>query len=656
MRKVLVFAFFVLAMSSLFAQAVGDKPDVGLLGYDFNKSYTIARGDTLQTIAEKVYGDSQLWAALWWANKDAVNNPDIIEVGETVNLFKLPFAPGTGDPIEGPLMAQAYLAAYERYAELGPEWENQRHWVLLQAYYYQADFITLNRDRILDLDLAWYAQREPALADALYAPLVLPPLVLPPLAKETRITIVHTNDMHARAIPSATELGYNRISGVIKELKAGNPNTLVIDAGDVMHGLPFANLERGASVVKLLNAVGYDYMTTGNHDYNYGFGRLLELSVDLKAKILAANVYKEGMRVFAPWDIRDVGGVRVALFGLASPETLYKTDPKGIEGVEFRDPIAEAKMVVQQLAGQYDLLVLISHLGVDRSSDPTSDKVAEAVPQIDVIIDGHSHSSLMTAAAVNHNATLIASADANGVSMGVVDVVLGTNRGVVSKTARTITPANTANMPSDAEVKTLIDQLTAAQAPMLAEKVGNSSVALEGKREIVRVSETNLGKLIANSMRFATKADVAMIGGGGVRDSIPAGDITKKHVFTVLPFGNYIQTAVLKGSEFKAVIENGVGKLPAADGRFPHFANMSYTLDAAAPAGSRVSNIMIGGVPVVPGKDYVFAAPNFDMNGGDGFTMLTGKKYQDYPSDAEVFMAYVQAIGNITPDNIELKK
>jgi 2',3'-cyclic-nucleotide 2'-phosphodiesterase (5'-nucleotidase family) len=476
-----------------------------------------------------------------------------------------------------------------------------------------------------------------------------------PLTGDVHITILHTNDMHSRALESKTDIGYSRIATIVAQSRASNP-TLVIDAGDAFHGLPFANLEQGASIVKLMDAVGYDYMTTGNHDYNYGQARLLELQKQAKFRILAANVYKDGKRLFAPFVIRNLGGARVAIFGLATPETAYKTDPKGIEGITFSDPIDEAKAVVASLAGKYDVLVLIAHLGIDKSSDVTSIKVAEEVPEINVVIDGHSHSSLASVELGNDSNALIASADFYGTSLGVVDLTVGTDRTVSSRSARTITLATDPAIVADPGVKALADEISKAQGPMLGVKVGATAIALEGKREIVRTSETNLGRLIANSMIAATGADVAFIGGGGVRDSIPAGDITKKHIFTVLPFGNYIQTATLKGSEFKAIIEHGVGKLPAPDGRFPHFAGLSYKLDASKSVGNRVSNIKIGGESVDPKADYVLAATNFNFNGGDDFVMLKGKSLKDFPSDAEVFMNYVKQLGTVTDGNIEAQR
>jgi len=640
MKKAIALLLMALALTALSAQDLD--PVLDQLASGVSKSYVVVKGDSLKKIAANYYGEYSFWPAVWYANRDLVPNPELIEPGQTLKLYKLPFdAKGPGF-ILFPAMKSAYAKAYERYLELGSDWIPQRRWTLLEGKAYDENLFDYDATWIAQEDRGWYAKRGKGTG-------------LPPLASEVLITFAHTNDMHSRVIASKTEIGLARVSTIVDQLKEYNPNTYLIDCGDTFHGLPIANLERGASIARLLNATGYKYMTTGNHDYNYGWERLLELREITEAKILAANVYRDGMRLFEPYEIIDVEGVKVAFFGLASPETIYKSDPKGLVGVEFADPRTEARDIADELAGEYDILVCISHVGMDGSSDPTSEMVAEAVPEIDVILDGHSHSSLETVTAENETGTLIASADSYGTSLGVVDIYVGTDRSILTKTARTIKAADVQTVEPDPWVKTVADTVVAAQAPMLAEVVGATAIALEGKREIVRTSESNLGKLIASSMIFATDADVAYIGGGGVRDSIPAGDITKKHIFTVLPFGNYIQTATLKGSEFDAIVEHGVGKLPNADGRFPHFAGLTYTLDASRPAGDRVSDIMIRGEPVEAGKDYLFAAPNFDFNGGDDFKMLTGKKLNDFPSDAEVFMAYVKFLGVVTEYNLEYK-
>lgn len=476
------------------------------------------------------------------------------------------------------------------------------------------------------------------------------------LPQEVKITLLHTNDMHARIVEGKVELGYAKIAAVFQGMKAQNPNTLLIDVGDTLHGLPIANIDQGASVVKLMNELGYSYMTTGNHDYNYGLARLLELQKAAQFKIVAANVYKDGKRLFAPYVIQNIQGVRVAFVGLASPETAYKTDPKGIEGVSFTDPIVEGKMVLGEIAGKYDVFVLLSHLGIDKSSDPTSLQVAAAIPEIDIILDGHSHSSLAGIQAENQTKVLVASTGSYGQGLGVVDFVVGTDGKVKTKTARTITVENSPELKGDAKIAGMIGDLVKAQDAVLMQVVGKTEVALEGKREIVRTQQSNLGTLIANAMLYVTGADIALMNGGGIRDSIPAGDITMKQVFTVQPFGNYTQTGKLKGSELKAVLENGVGKLPAPDGRFPHLAGWSYTLDAGKPAGERVSNILINGKPVEPDKEYVFATLNFEFNGGDDYRMLVGKAQNDFPSDAEVLIQYLKHIGAVTNENMVYKK
>jgi len=479
---------------------------------------------------------------------------------------------------------------------------------------------------------------------------------LPNLPGNVQITFAHTNDMHGRIVESKTELGFPKIYTAVQELKAKNPNTLLVDVGDTFHGLPVVNIDQGQTAVKLMNELGYAYMTTGNHDYNYGFDRLLELAKMANFKILAANVYKDGQRVFPAYDIRDMGGVRVAFFGLATPETAYKTDPKGIQGVTFSDPIVEAKLVVAELAGKYDLLVCLSHLGVDDSSDPTSITLAKFVPQIDVILDGHSHTSLEDTMKKNTTNTLIASTGAYGTGLGVVDVVIGPDRKVISKTARTITPQNSPNLKGDPRIAAMMSDLVKAQDAVLSQVVGQTAVPLEGKREIVRTQQSNLGTLIANAMLYVTGADFALMNGGGIRDSIPAGNITLKQIYTVQPFGNYIQTGKVLGKEIDAILENGVGKLPAPDGRFPHVANLTYVLDASKPAGDRVSDIKIGGVPVDPNKEYTIATLNFIFNGGDDYRMLVGKAKNDFPSDAEVFIAYLKHLGTVTNENMVYQK
>lgn len=466
-----------------------------------------------------------------------------------------------------------------------------------------------------------------------------------PLAADVGITIIHTNDMHGRGLETATEVGYPKIAGYVEGLKAAGKNVLVLDAGDTIHGLPWVNLERGLPVIKLMNAVGYDAMVPGNHDFNYGQDRLIELAKEAKFPILAANIYKDGARVFPAFVIKEVGGLRVAIVGVSTQETTYKSDPTGLKGLVFENPVSElARLVRNDLAGLYDVLIVVSHIGLDGSSDPVSADLLESVPEIDLIIDGHSHTSLESARKTEPR---IVSTGANGVGFGVVELTIGKDRKVAAMSAKTMTVKSEPPLVSSAAVKAMTDEIQKAQAPLFAEVIGKTAVPLEGTRDIVRRSETNLGRLIAWGMKDAAGSDIAMMNGGGIRVSIPVGDITKGIMYTVLPFGNYVWSTTLKGSELDAIIEHGVGKLPDADGRYPHFANLTFTLDATKPAGDRVSNIKVGGVAVDPAKNYTFATLNFLFAGGDGYTMLVGKSYKEHIMDADAFIKRLQKIGTV---------
>ncbi len=476
----------------------------------------------------------------------------------------------------------------------------------------------------------------------------------PALASEVKISILQTNDVHSRVEASASELGYERIATIANMTRAENPNTILVDSGDTLHGLPIANLERGMSVVRLLNAIGYDYFSPGNHDFNYGQERLIELSKGLTAKTLSANVLKNGKALFTPYDIREIGGLRLGFFGLSTPETAYKTDPKNVAGLDFADPLAVAKQTVAAMRGKVDLIICVAHLGLDGSSEVTSQMVALACPEIDVILDGHSHTSLEDAAKENKSTALIVSSGNYAQSASIVEILFGKDRSVLSKSARAVSLKANPSLASDPIIKSLVAELKAAQEPELAIKVGSTAVKLEGTRNVVRSSQSNLGTVLASAMLWATQADAAIWNGGGIRDSIQIGDISKKSVFTVMPFGNYAMTIELSGADLKAALENGVSKLPDPDGRFPQVAGLSFTIDAAKPAGERLSAIMVGGAALDLSKNYVLAVPNFLASGGDGYTALKGKKLvNEFSSDAEIFIAYLNFLGGqINAENI----
>ncbi|WP_079911154.1 5'-nucleotidase C-terminal domain-containing protein [Paenibacillus sp. 32352] len=462
------------------------------------------------------------------------------------------------------------------------------------------------------------------------------------------ITILHTNDIHSRVEESKEGIGYAKLSTLIKQQKAANPNTLVLDAGDTFHGQTIANLERGESIVKIMNSIGFDAMEPGNHDFNYGSSRLVELSGKAQFPILSANVKKaDGTCLLKPYIIKGVAGVKVGIFGLTTPETTYKTHPNNVKGLTFADPVAEAKAMVNELKGKADIIIALAHLGIDKSSADTSTKVAEQVPGIDVIIDGHSHSTLEHGITVGN--TLIAQTGEYSKNIGKVDLQLD-GKTIKSKTASLITKPATESVEADPAVLSIIDEIKKSQDSILSQVVGSSAMKLVGEREVVRVGESNLGHLITDAMLDETGADVALTNGGGIRASIEAGQITKGQIITVLPFGNYIQTKKVKGSDIVAALELGVSSYPEPLGGFPHVGGVTFTLDAGKPSGQRVSDVLVKGQPIEPDKVYVLATNDFMAAGGDQYTMF--KDYpiaNDFSSLEESVIAYLQKIGSVQP-------
>ncbi|WP_164931483.1 choice-of-anchor I family protein [Longirhabdus pacifica] len=466
----------------------------------------------------------------------------------------------------------------------------------------------------------------------------------------TKITILHTNDSHGRVEEGKYDgMGFAKIATLVEAYHMKNPNTLLLDAGDTLHGTSFATLEEGVSIVEVLNEVGYDGMAAGNHDFNYGYEQLLNIEKLLDFPILSANVRKEdGSRLLTPYVIKEVDGVSLGIFGLSTPETHYKTHPNNVAGLTFTDPAAEAKLMVEELQAQnVDAIIAVTHLGTDASSTDTSIKVAKEAQGIDLIVDGHSHTvdNLDTEAG-----TLIVSAGEYTKNLGVVELQFDEENTLVTKTASRMTKEDAADVVPDPEVVAIIENIKAEQELILNEVIGTSAVTLDGEREQVRNGETNLGNLATDAMIRVSGADVAITNGGGIRASIPAGDITKGNIITVFPFGNYVVTKQVTGEHMKAALENGVTDYPELKGAFPHVSGMTFEIDPSQPAGDRVSKVMINGEALDMSKNYVLATNDFMAAGGDEYTMFAEAPIvNEYPALDEVLIDYIQSMGEVNP-------
>ena len=358
-------------------------------------------------------------------------------------------------------------------------------------------------------------------------------------AETVKITVIHTNDTHSRLIGTNTEIGFAKIATLIKEAKEASPNTLVLDAGDTLHGMAIVNISKGENAIKVLEAAGYDYMTLGNHDFNYGKERLFELRDMSQVGMLSANIVDEnGEYIFTPYVIEEVGDVKVGIYGLSTPDTVILTNPNNVVGLVFKDPIEVSKEMVEELEDKTDVIIALAHLGLDESSTLTSKALAQEVEGIDLIIDGHSHSMLEGGQLENN--TLIVQTKNYGQNLGYIDIEILEGE-VTGITARLLAAADTADVVPDPDLQKIIEDIEAANAEVFNEVIATTGVYLDGVRENVRTKETNLGNLSADAARAATGADIAFVNGGGIREDIPVGDITKGKIAAIFPFGNTIK-------------------------------------------------------------------------------------------------------------------
>lgn len=452
---------------------------------------------------------------------------------------------------------------------------------------------------------------------------------------EGHIVILHTNDSHGRV---ADNLGFARVAHAKKKLEEAGATVLLLDAGDTLHGLPFATASQGESIVEIMNAVGYDAMVPGNHDFNYGYERLMELDGMAEFPILAANVLDgEGKSILPGTAVIEKGLVKFGILGLATPETTFKTSPANIEGLTFADPIETAREQAAALEAEgCSIIIALAHIGLSEGQEITSDMIAEQVEEIDVIIDGHSHTVLENGMWVN--GALIASTGEYIENIGVIDI-----DGDGMAQAGLLTGEDLNEAAFDEEISALIDQITAKQDELLNVVVGQTGADLEGARAVVRTSESNLGNLAADAFRSATGADVALTNGGGIRDSIPAGDITKKQLVTVFPFGNYVVTLNVTGAQLLAALENGVSLYPAEEGCFPQVSGLTFKFDPAQEAGSRVFDVKVGDEALDPEKTYLLATNDFIAAGGDGYPFADVEIAGEFSAMEEILIAYIDS-------------
>ena len=466
------------------------------------------------------------------------------------------------------------------------------------------------------------------------------------------LNIFHTNDIHGGVDENIGFSKFKHFINLANEYTRAE-GYLVLDAGDIFHGTPFATVELGESVAQVLKVVGYDAMSPGNHDFNYGQDRLVELGKVADVELLAANVKTiEGKLRYGDCFFKEIGGMSVGLFGLTTPETVTKTNPENVVGLTFgteEEIVAEAKLMVQVLQERgVDVIIGLMHMGIDTDSRIKSTTIASQVDDIDLIIDGHSHSELNQYEIVN--GTILTSTGEHFKNVGVVTIQYDLMADEIIKLVpHQISMKQLEKCEEDTEVKSVIDRIKNNQKSILEEVIGTTAIKLEGGRSSVLNGHTNLGHLLTAAMLNETQADISLINGGTIRDSIDVGMITKGDVLKVLPFSNHIVTVEMTGKQLIEILNKG---LVIGSGRFLHFAGLlveaKLVQEAGCPDRYEVLSVQFNQQPLELTQTYVVAMNDFMVAGGDDYQMSQSSNLlNSFGTLDEALISYVKEYGEI---------
>lgn len=490
-------------------------------------------------------------------------------------------------------------------------------------------------------------------------------------AKSNDIVILGTSDVHCGIDQN---IGYAGLAAYKKAMAEKYNYVALVDAGDAIQGDTIGTLSKGEYLVDIMNEVGYDVVVPGNHEFDYGMDQFLNVIVPkMKATYVSANFVKNGKPVFDTYKMMTYGGKKVAFVGICTPETLVKSTPTYFQdkngnyiydfcndttGEKLYKAVQDAVDAAKKAGANY--VVAVAHLGDDSASAPwTSMDVLAKTSGIDVLLDGHAHSTVVKS---------VKNKDGKSIQM----VATGTKLENIGKIVIAENGAITAEYingdvakDKDAGVTKFIEGIKAKYAELEKKVVAKTAVDLaiadkDGNR-LVRSEETNLGDLCADAYRNVLGADIAFVNGGGIRVAIPKGNITYGQVIAVHPFGNMACVVEATGQQILDALEFGarnVGK--GENGGFLQVSGLTYTINSLIEpsiqtneAGEfvkvtgdyRVRDVKVGGVDLDLNKTYTLASHNYMLkSGGDGFVMFKGNKLlqDEVMIDNQVLINYIQ--------------
>lgn len=502
--------------------------------------------------------------------------------------------------------------------------------------------------------------------------------------KTYKITILHTNDHHGHFWRNDYgEYGLSAqktlVDGIRKEVAAEGGSVLLLSGGDINTGVPESDLQDAEPDFRGMNLIGYDAMAVGNHEFDNPMSVLRQQEKWAKFPFLSANIYQKstGERLFKPWMIFDRQGLKIAVIGLTTDDTAKIGNPEYFTDIEFRKPADEAKLVIEELqqTQKPDVILATTHMGhydngEHGSNAPGDVEMARSLPagSLAMIVGGHSQDPVCMASEnkkqVNYvpgtpcapdkqNGIWIVQAHEWGKYVGRADfefrngemklvnyqlIPVNLKKKVTYDNGKSERVLYTPEIQENQQMLSLLTPFQNKGKAQLEVKIGNTNGHLEGDRSKVRFVQTNLARLILAGQMARTNADLAVMSGGGVRDSIEEGAITYKDVLKVQPFGNTLVYADMSGKELTDYL-TAVAKMKPDSGAYPQFANVGFVAKNGV-----LSDLKIKGEAIDPAKTYRLATLSFNATGGDGYPRIDNKPGYVNTGfiDAEVLKQFIE--------------
>lgn len=473
-----------------------------------------------------------------------------------------------------------------------------------------------------------------------------------PVPAKTTVTLLNVNDIY-EITASKNGGGFAELATLIKAERKAAKNSVLTVSGDFLSPSIMSGLTKGAHMISLFNELGVNYISLGNHEFDFGPDILNQRIKESKAAWVNSNVMDKSGKILAgtvPTAILEADGFKIGMFGLLTEETTTLSSPGS--DIAFVAPAEAASQAVVNLKEQgAEVIVALTHMTLEEDRE-----LARKVKDIHVILGGHDHDPI----SFFERSVLISKAGYDGHFLGVTELeiqrVEGKNGPEVLVRPVSWRFDSTVGVTPDPEMAKAVKVFTDKLDQELNIVIGTSKNELDSRRATVRGAEAAIGNLIADAMREGVGADLAITNGGGIRaDKVyPAGTaLTRKDILAELPFGNVTVLMELTGAQVRDALENGVSKVEEGAGRFPQVSGLSFSYDAKKPAGSRVTEVKVGGAAIDPAKTYKVATNDYMAGGGDGYETLKQGKILIDASGATLMatqvMNYIEAKKEVSP-------